>query len=96
LEKLLAFADWQSQKDRATGQPNSAWLPSIIEAAATAARSYEPGRGMERFGRFAINLMSLAPTTASTLRRVFDAAVDQTSTSGSLELWRALLVARAS
>lgn len=96
LEKFLAFADWQSQTDRATGRPNSAWLPSLLEAAAIAARSYEPGRGMRRFSQFAIGLMSLAPCTASLLRRVLDGAVDQTPAALSLEPWQALLVARAS
>ena len=96
LEKFLAFADWQSHRDRAGGQPRLAWLPSLLEAAATASRSYEPGRGMLRFSQFAIALMSLAPDTATLIRRAFDAAVDQVPTSASLELWRALLVARAS
>ncbi|THD64450.1 hypothetical protein [Phenylobacterium sp.] len=95
LEKFLAFADWQSQRDRAAGQSNSGWLSSLLEAGATASRSYEPGRGMQRFSQFAIGLMSLAPDTASTLLRAFDAAVDQIPTAASLELWRALLVARA-
>jgi hypothetical protein len=96
LEKFLAFADWQSQRDRATGQSNSVWLSSLLEAAATASRSYEPGRGMQRFSQFAVGLMSLAPDTASMLRRAFDGAVDQVPTADSLEIWRALLVARAS
>jgi hypothetical protein len=96
LEKFLSFADWQSQRDRVAGQSNSVWLSSLLEAAATASRSYEPGRGLQRFSQFAIGLMSLAPDTASPLRRAFDAAVDQIPTADSLELWQALLVARAS
>jgi hypothetical protein len=52
-------------------------------------------RGIERFCQFSIGLMTLAPETAVGLRRVFDGAVDQTPIAQSLDLWRALLVGRA-
>jgi hypothetical protein len=95
LEKMLAYADWQSHQDAAAGRSSDPWFSAMLEAAATASRSYEPMRGIERFCQFSIGLMTLAPETAVGLRRVFDGAVDQTPIAQSLDLWRALLVGRA-
>ncbi len=95
LEKMLAYADWQTREDAAAGRSSDPWFSALLEAAATASRSYAPGRGMERFCQFCVALMAIAPETAVTLRSVFDGAVDQTPIAQSLDLWRALLVGRA-
>ena len=95
LEKMLAYADWQTHEDAAAGRSSDPWFSALLEAAATASRSYAPGRGMERFCQFCVALIAIAPETAVTLRSVFDGAVDQTPIAQSLDLWRALLVGRA-
>jgi hypothetical protein len=94
IEALVSFAERRTRHG-ALIESATDWLPHLLEAGASASKSFEPSRGVLRFRQFAAKLAAVTPTAAALLRRVLDAAIDHTPVDEALDLWLALLKVRA-
>lgn len=97
LEKLLRFAQMRATshaadlKDANTAQQFSL---ALIEAAASASKSFVVGEGERRICDFAARLVQACPVSAPIISQLFDAAIHNTTVAKSGPLWRPALTAR--
>lgn len=97
LEKLLQFAQARAAShaaDLKNQKVAQQFSLALIEAAASASKSFVAGEGERRVCDFAARLVQICPVSAPIISQIFDAAIQNTTVAKSGPLWRPALTAR--